>query len=111
MHLSLIDQGLRNMTLQQARDLQTWTKDGKGFDYSMPLKREWADLYQTWNMAFCSQISDFPMVLPKLFIPEVADYQKEPGVYIYRRAIALYLHLNYGAFEAVRCAKEKRSWD
>ena len=48
-----------------------------------------------------------PMVLPKLFIPEVADYQKEPGVYIYRRAIALYLHLNYGAFEAVRCAKEK----
>lgn len=51
------------------------TDGNKALSMSMPLPQKWYDLYQTWNMAFCSQMPQFPYIIPKLFIPKVANYQ------------------------------------
>ena len=64
----------------------------------MPLSKEWADLYSTWNMGFVSHYSYFPYVMAKLLIPEVSDYQDKPNEYIYDRALALYAHLHFSLF-------------
>ena len=56
---------------------------------------KWADLYSVWNMAFVSHYKHFPYVLAKLIIPQVADNYGNSDEYIYNRAIALYIHLNY----------------
>ena len=72
-----------------------WSKDGKGFLYRMALPRLWADLYGNWNLSFVSHYDDFPYLFAKLLIPQVQDYAAEPGVYIYNRALALYVHLHF----------------
>lgn len=60
----------------------------------MPAPERWADLYQTWNLAFVSHYPRFPFVMVKLAIPAVAGYHDEPETYIARRAIALHVHLH-----------------
>lgn len=82
-----------------------WSDDKKGISLSMPLPKKWADLYQTWNMAFVSQIQNFPYILPKLFIPQVAQYQEKPKDYIHKRALALYLYLNHFELDYLDRAK------
>ncbi len=82
-----------------------WLEDGRAIAYAPPLPRNWADLYQTWNMAFSSYMCDYPYIIPKLLIPQVANYQNNPKGYIYNRVLALYLCLNYFAFFNVKEAK------
>ena len=64
----------------------------------MALPKEWADLYQVWNMAFVSQIDNYPFWIAKLLIPQVSDYKDRPEEYIYRRALALYTSEHYILF-------------
>ncbi len=75
-----------------------WSDDGKIPLRCFPFGLEWTDLYQTWNMAFVTRFQDFPYILPKLLIPIVADYKNTPNEYIYKRAIALYIYLNFASF-------------
>ena len=79
-----------------------FSEDRKAIRLAMPNPKEWADLYQTWNMAFVSQIGDFVYLLPKLCIPQVAEYQDKPTEYIYNRVLALYVYLHYSKFAKVR---------
>ena len=72
--------------------------DSDAIEFNMPLTKEWADLYSTWNMGFVSHYSYFPYVMAKLLIPEVSDYQDKPNEYIYDRALALYAHLHFSLF-------------
>lgn len=72
-----------------------FSADGQGIDIHMPLKKEWTDLYQTWNLAFCSHYENFPYFMAKLLIPSVSGYQGAPEEYMYSRAIALNTHINF----------------
>ncbi|MEC8052743.1 MAG: hypothetical protein VX210_18245 [Myxococcota bacterium] len=75
-----------------------FASDSDAIEFNMPLTKEWADLYSTWNMGFVSHYSYFPYVMAKLLIPEVSDYQDKPNEYIYDRALALYAHLHFSLF-------------
>ncbi len=76
-----------------------FSKDQKMIQRSYPLGLEWAALYQVWNMCFCTRFQDYPYVIAKLLIPQVANYHEEPKNYIYNRAMALYLYLNFSCFD------------
>ena len=76
----------------------TFTSDGKRMEVRLPLPKQWADLYQGWNLAFISQIEDYLYWLPKLLIPQVSHYQDCPEEYIYRRALALYIAKHFTLF-------------
>ncbi|MDO5520969.1 MAG: hypothetical protein Q4G58_10800 [bacterium] len=76
-----------------------WSKDGKYIQRVYPHGRNWADLYQVWNLCFCTRFKDFVYVIPKLLIPSVANYKDHPSNYIYQRAIALYIYLNWSSFD------------
>ncbi len=76
-----------------------FSKDQKMIQRSYPLGLEWAALYQVWNLCFCTRFQDFPYVISKLIIPQVANYHEEPKNYIYNRAMALYLYLNFSCFD------------
>jgi hypothetical protein len=73
----------------------TITEDGNRLEIRMALPRQWADLYQVWNMAFIAHIDIFPYWIVKLMIPSVTEYQDIPEEYIYRRAVALYTTEQY----------------
>jgi hypothetical protein len=73
-----------------------WSEDKKAICYAMPLPQQWSDLYQTWNMAFISKFPRFLYMLPKLLIPQVADYQAKPMEFMNNRGYALYITLMYG---------------
>jgi hypothetical protein len=75
-----------------------WSEDKKAIALSVPLPKEWADLYQTWNMAFVAYHPLFPYLLPKLFIPQVANYKDKPTEFMYNRVLALYVTVNYMGF-------------
>ena len=60
--------------------------------------KQWADLYALWNLAFCSNASNFPIIATKLLIPSVNDYASHPSGYIFHRGIALYLHFQFALF-------------
>jgi hypothetical protein len=60
---------------------------------TIPEPLRWMDLYATWNMAYVSHYTDFPMMVTKLLIPTVSDYRTEPEGYLHVRLIALYLHI------------------
>jgi hypothetical protein len=68
---------------------------GNSINFHIALPLEWADLYQTWNMAFVTNFEDWPYYLAKLLIPSVSDYQNNPEGYLYARILALYSHLNW----------------
>jgi hypothetical protein len=73
----------------------------KSVEWRPPLPQKWADLYQTWNMAFVSQAVASPFLFAKLFTPPVGCYQHAPAQYLYNRAIALYLHMHFTMFRVV----------
>jgi hypothetical protein len=85
----------------------TWSSDKKAISFSMPMTKEWCDLYQTWNMAFVSQFHDFLYIIPKLLVPQVANYQGSPTSYMYKRVLALYLYLNYSSLSYAEKANTK----
>lgn len=76
-----------------------WEESRKAIGIRPPLPRKWADLYQSWNMAFVSKMYDFPYIITKLLIPQVADYSGHPETYMYNRVIALYLYMSYFSFD------------
>lgn len=76
-----------------------WSPDGKAICLRHPFQTSWNDLYQIWNMAFVSKLYDLPFVISKLLIPEVSDYAAEPGRYMYKRIIALYLYMAWCFFD------------
>lgn len=84
-----------------------WSKDKKAIERVYPFPVQWASLYQTWNMCFVTRFGDFAYILPKLLIPQVADYYSKPNNYIYNRAIALYIYLNFASFDYVEKKKTK----
>jgi len=58
------------------------------------LSMNWARLYETWNLAFITANVDYPNLLfPKLLAPRVLLADGE--AYIYERAIALWLSINF----------------
>ena len=60
-----------------------------------PMPKQWSDLYTTWNMQFCVDSADRPVLLSKLLISAVSGYQDNPRAFISRRAYALYSALNF----------------
>ncbi len=76
-----------------------WGENRKAIGIRPPLPRKWADLYQSWNMAFVSKMYDFPYIVTKLLIPQVADYTGHPETFMYNRVIALFLYMSYFAFD------------
>ncbi len=52
-------------------------------------KPGWAELYETWNLAFvCGKVGNADIILPKLLIPQVIA--AEPRHYLFVRAITLW---------------------
>lgn len=74
------------------------TDDGNAISLAPPLPKQWADLYQTWNLGFVSQFCESPYGFVKLLIPQVSNYAATPGEYINNRALALYAHMNFLLF-------------
>lgn len=72
--------------------------DGRLIETGFPMAREWVNLYQSWNLAFGSQLNSFPFYLCKLVIPQVAGYHDRPQQYIWNRTNALMVYLHYAAF-------------
>jgi hypothetical protein len=85
-----------------------WSPDKKVPRRSSPLPTEWADLYQTWNMAFVTHFPAFPQIIAKLFIPIVADYQDKPKEYLYIRVLALYLTLYHFGLDKIERNKNNQ---
>lgn len=75
----------------------TFSSDGKAISLHMPFEKKWADLYTVWNLGFALRYKAFPY-LTKLLIPQVNDYEKAPGEYMYNRVLALYTTLNFMCF-------------
>ncbi|MDP3936139.1 MAG: hypothetical protein Q8Q56_04045 [Alphaproteobacteria bacterium] len=64
---------------------------------NMPFSEDWANLYASWNLGFVSSLSAFPYHAAKLLIPQVNAYHGAPGLYMYNRVCALYVHAHYVA--------------
>ena len=69
--------------------------DGKAIYVHLAFPLQWANLYQTWNMAFVTNFKRWPYTLVKLLIPPVSDYQSNPSSFLYNRILGLYAHLNW----------------
>ena len=78
---------------------------------SLAFPLQWADLYQTWNMAFVTNFNTWPYMLTKLLIPSVSEYQENPKAYLHNRIIALYIHINYGILPFMTKTKDKTYWN
>jgi hypothetical protein len=78
-----------------------FSDDGKAVLISYLLPTKWNDLYQTWNLAFVSHYAEFPYLMPKLLIPQVANYYDSPQEYIYNRGIGLYAFLHFTIFNQI----------
>ena len=85
-----------------------FSKDGKAVERVFPLPKNWASLYQTWNMDFCMGFGNFPYVITKLLIPRVSGYFDKPKEYIYHRVIALYITLNFLGFELINDTQSRK---
>lgn len=79
----------------QKGEPSTFSKDGKALLMFSPAPKEWADLYQVWNMAFVAQFAQAPYLLAKLIIPSVSRYVDRPAEYMHTRITALHLTMNY----------------
>jgi hypothetical protein len=90
-------QKLRRKAQRWARTT-AWSHDKKAFNYNLPLPRNWADLYQSWNLAFITTFRDFPYAFAKLLIPAVSGYQEHPRGYLYNRKLALFTYIYYAGF-------------
>lgn len=61
------------------------------------LSQDWVSLYTSWNIAFViSEIDDWDIVLPKLFIPSIIG--AEPENFMLSRAMSLWLTINHVYF-------------
>jgi hypothetical protein len=105
--------GSKKQNIKTGQGPSFLSNDKKTVCFQPPLPKEWADLYQTWNMAFVAQSKSFPYLISKLLIPQVADYQNDPSKFLHKRVIALYLCLNYFNFvdvEKIKTKETQLSW-
>jgi hypothetical protein len=83
------DNALCAHILTKALESQPWRRDAPG---SVP-GQDWVSLYESWNAAFMlGTLADWPLVLPKLFLPTVLG--ADPGDYLEVRVYSLWLTLN-----------------
>ncbi len=73
----------------------TFSSDGNALNLVSPRPKEWADLYQVWNMAFVAQFKPAAFLLIKLLIPSVSRYRLRPTEYMHTRITALHLAMTY----------------
>ena len=72
-----------------------FNKEETAIALNMPFSEDWASLYASWNLGFVASLYAFPYHAAKLLIPQVNAYHDEPGLYMYNRACALYVHAHY----------------
>lgn len=72
-----------------------FNKEKNAIALNMPFSEDWANLYATWNLGFVASLYSFPYHAAKLLIPAVNAFHDEPGLYMYNRACALYVHAHY----------------
>lgn len=88
-----------------------FTEDGNGLLISLPEPKAYADLYQSWNMAFVLNYANYPYFLAKLSIPLVSGYEDDSRSYIYHRALALYTFIHYELFSRLeKPIEESLDW-
>jgi len=87
-----------------------------------PLPVAWCDLYQSWNLAFCSNYRNASAYFMKLLTPAVGcGYRDAPGAYMLHRTVALYVHIHREMFDRAargarlpeedqRCAAATERW-
>lgn len=90
--------------------VREWVDDGRptGVPLSLPaFPRAWANLYTSWNAAFCANYDELPFFLAKLFNPAVAaiHHDRHPGLYIYTRIVTLLVHITF-----VMASREHAGW-
>lgn len=107
--LATVSAGIKKYDPRTDEGPTNWSEDKKAVCASLPLPCKWNDLYQTWNMAFVSSMPDFPYIIPKLLIPQVANYQDKPKEYLYNRVLSLYILLNHEAFDYAEKLKNKEN--
>ena len=78
---------------------------------SLAFPLQWADLYQTWNMAFVTNFKTWPYTMTKLLIPSVSEYQENPKAFLHNRVLALYIHINYCLLPFMTKTKDKNFWN
>ena len=77
---------------------EAWLSDNNRavkYNYS----QDWCSLYESWNMAFVSQLGNHHRRYAKLLIPQVINADAED--YIFNRALALWLTLNFDHFHVI----------
>lgn len=74
-----------------------FNKDKTAIALNMPFSESWANLYAAWNLGFVASLYSFPYHAAKLLIPSVNAFHDEPGLYMYNRVCALYVHAHYVA--------------
>jgi hypothetical protein len=90
--------------------VREWVLDGRptGAPLSMPaFATAWANLYTSWNAAFCSNYEEVPYFLAKLLNPSVVaiHHDRHPGLYIYTRIVTLLVHITF-----VMASRERAGW-
>jgi hypothetical protein len=104
--LSLIKHGPSNCVdpVSGARPA-CFNKDQTAIALNMPFSEDWANLYAAWNLGFVASLSSFPYHAIKLLIPAVNAFHEEPGLYMYNRVCALYVHAHYLAMRQFKDPK------
>ena len=60
----------------------------------------WSNLHSSWNGAFCTNFTDFPFFLAKLFNPSTSGtYHDDPSLYLFPRVFTLWLHIHFQMFQ------------
>ncbi len=90
--------------------VREWALDGQGtgVPLSVPaFARAWANLYTSWNAAFCANYEELPFFLAKLFNPAVAavHHDRHPGLYLYTRIVTLLVHITF-----VMASRDHAGW-
>lgn len=90
--------------------VREWVLDGRptGVPLSVPaFATAWANLYTSWNAAFCSNYEEVPYFLAKLLHPSVVaiHHDRHPGLYIYTRVVTLLVHITF-----VMASREQAGW-
>jgi len=89
------------------------SEDGKSVDFHIAFPLQWADLYQTWNMAFVTNVEWWPYFFVKLLIPKVSSYKRKPRRYLNNRLLGLYIHINWwwmGLMFGFKVPKPDMNW-
>jgi hypothetical protein len=79
---------------------------GQDRSVKFDLSQDWDSLYESWNMAFVSNLANPDRRYAKLLIPQVID--AKPEDYVFNRALALWLTLNFDHFHALEGRKSTK---